>query len=157
MTTTSHHHLRAGKRPTGRVRRMARRAAGGAVLASAVTVGAAGPAAAAQSVTASPDSNLADTAFVDVSGTGFGANATLLMYQCADVNSVGHCTDQPIAETELGSSGSFSSVSVAVTAVFTTDLGPTECRTGCRIEVIQVTGVGAGRDSISFSRYASTK
>jgi len=136
---------------------MALQAAGGAALASAVTLGAAGPAAAAQTVTASPDRNLADTALVNVSGTGFGANATLLMYQCADVGSVRHCTDQPVAEEEIGPNGSFSSVSVSVTAVFMTDMGPTECRTGCRIEVTQVSGVGAGRDGISFARYASSK
>ena len=36
-----------------------------------------------------------------------------------------------------------------------TDLGPTECETGCRIEVVQFPGIGFGKDSISFSRYSS--
>ena len=142
---------------TRSARRSVRRAAGGAVLAAAAALGTAGPAAAAQSVTVSPDRNLADTAFVNVSGTGFSADATVLLYQCADVNSVTHCTDQPIAELELGPSGAFSSVSVSVSAVFMTDLGPTECRAGCRIEALQLPGVGFGQDGISFARYSSTK
>ena len=136
---------------------MVRRAAGGAILASAVALGTAGPAAAAQSVTVSPDRNLADAAFVNVSGTGFGAYANVLVYQCADVNSATHCTDQALAEVELGPTGAFSSVSVSVSAVFMTDLGPTDCRTGCRIQAVQLPGVGFGEDSISFSRFASTK
>ena len=157
MTTTSHRRTRVGEHRSRSVRRTVRRAAAGSILASAVALGTAGPAAAAQSVAVSPDRNLADTAFVNVSGTGFGANATVLLYQCADVNSVTHCTDQPLAEPELGPTGAFSSVSVSVSAVFMTDLGPTDCRTGCRIQALQVPGVGFGQDAISFSRYSSTK
>lgn len=157
MTTTSHRRARARTHTTMSTRRTLRRAAGGALVVSAVALGTAGPAAAAPSVTVSPDRNLTDTATVNVSGAGFSAGATVLLYQCADVGFVGHCTDQPLAELETSLSGAFDPVAVGVQAVFVTDLGSTECRTGCRIEVVQQPGIGFGQDTISFSRYSSTK
>jgi hypothetical protein len=36
-----------------------------------------------------------------------------------------------------------------------TDLGPTECETGCRILVRQGALPAGGRDGISFARYSS--
>jgi len=42
-----------------------------------------------------------------------------------------------------------------VSAVFESDVGPTECRTGCRIVVRHPTLAALGPDGISFARYSS--
>ena len=155
MTTTPSLRRRAAEHRTRSVRRTALRAAGGALLLSAATLAAGGPAAAAgPSVTVTPDSRLADTTFVNVSGTGFGADTTVLIQQCAEVSSVTRCSELA-DEVETNLSGAFSPVSLQVSAVFNSDIGPVECRTSCRIEVRNATFPGAGQDGISFARYSS--
>ena len=122
-----------------------------AALGTAAPAGAVGA-----PVTVSPDRDLADTAFVDVSGTGFDPNTTVLLFQCTDVGSVNYCTTEPIAELDVNFRGSFA-VDLPVHAVITTSVGSAECRTGCDIVVLQHPGTGYGRAGLSFSRYSSTK
>ena len=155
MTTTLHRRANAEEQMTKSARRMVGRAAGGALLVSAVVLGTGGPAAATgESVTATPDSNLADTAFVNLSGAGFGADTTVLVEQCAEVSSVTRCSEV-LAEVETNLSGAFGPLTLQVTAVFNSDIGPVECRTGCRIEVRNATFPGLGQDGITFARYSS--
>ena len=132
--------------------RWVRRAAGGALLASAVALGTAGPAAAAQTVTVSPDSNLPDLATVNVSGTGFFANTELELYQCMDEPTGERCTFDPIGGAITNANGAFATT-VWVRAVFTSDIGFTDCDPGCRV-VVRAGAVG-GQDGISFARYSS--
>jgi hypothetical protein len=141
---------------TRSARRLARRAAGGLLLASGVALGSAGPAAAVgESVTVTPDANLPDTATVNVSGTGFPAHEDLEFYQCVDESTFELCSVEPVGGAITNASGAFGPATATVRAVFQSDFGPTECRTGCRIRVEALFFPATGRDDISFARYSS--
>jgi hypothetical protein len=120
-----------------------------------VALGTAGPAAAAQTVTVSPDSNLPDAATVNVSGTGFVPNADVDFFQCFDEPTGERCTTEPIATGRTNANGAFGPTTTTVFAVIESDIGPAQCRTGCRIVVRA--GLSAARDGISFARYSSSK
>jgi len=108
-------------------------------------------------VTVNPNANLADTAAVNVSASGFTPNFTASVYQCADVGQVMTCSADPIRQVPLSGSGTFSNVTTEVKAVFFGEQGANvECRTNCRILVEDPVG-RSGQASISFSRFASSK
>jgi hypothetical protein len=52
-------------------------------------------------------------------------------------------------------SGAFGPTTATVQAVFRSEFGPTECRTGCRLLVQSLTFPALGQDGISFARYTS--
>ncbi len=132
--------------------RWPQRAAGGALLATLMTFGPVGRAAAVgEQVGVSPDSNLPDPAQVQVSGAGFTANATVHVYQCADPNGVESCSADPVAvSTTTNSSGAFST-SAVVKKVFSTSDGSVACTTNCRVVVWDDFG-RMGEHPISFPK-----
>jgi hypothetical protein len=141
---------------TKSARQTLRRAAGGALLVPAAVLGTAGPAEAiGETVTATPDSNLPDTATVNVSGTGFNPNDDVEFFQCVDDGPFELCSVEPVGGAITNASGAFGPTTATVQAVFRSEFGPTECRTGCRLLVQSLTFPALGQDSISFSRYSS--
>ena len=65
------------------------------------------------------------------------------------------CTFEPITSATTNANGAFGPTTATVFAVFESDIGPTECRTGCRIVVRHPTLPAAGRDGVTFARDSS--
>ena len=130
-----------------------RRAASAALLTTVSIVGFARPAGAIEQVTVTPDSDLPDTANVNVSGTGFPASRTVYVSQCADVGGVASCTD-PIASGQTNASGNFGPVPATVKATFQTLDGPVQCKTNCRILVEEPATGRFGERSIAFDTFS---
>jgi hypothetical protein len=139
-------------------RRLSQRAAAGAFLASVLALGSTSPAGAVgETVNVNPDSNLPDTASVNISASGFTPNRTVSIFQCADVSQVLTCSQDPVARVATNSSGFFPNTAVQVKAVFVGEGGGNvECRTACRVLVEDDLG-HSGEHAISFTRFASSK
>ena len=129
-----------------------RRAAVGALLASMWALGTARPVHAIEQVTVTPNSELQDIENVNVSGTGFLANRSVFIYQCADVTGELVCTQNQIAASVTNSSGAFPNTAATVRATFQSDEGPVQCKTQCRVRVEDSFG-NFGERAITFDSY----
>jgi hypothetical protein len=119
-----------------------------------MTLGSAGRAeAVGETVNVSPDTNLPSPANVNVSGSGFTANSSISIYQCAEKNGVDSCTNPLSPNVPTNASGSFGTTAVTVAKSFVNEFGETiQCKTKCRIVVWDNIGPHMGEHSIKFPK-----
>ena len=131
---------------------------GAVAAASMMVVSGPGPAigdTAGTTLTVTPATGLiAAGQSVQVSGSGFSANAAIDVYLCIKVDALTEeCASDPLATPTAGASGVFNAVTVTARATFTTPVGEKTCSAAqsCSIFAVQTNSVPARNDHAAIA------